>query len=290
MKKVKHIAGIVFLALAWLAQHAPASVIETKLAEPLLLRPGDSDIAFIPIEIDFNSDGTNDVTLLPHPSGINVYTRLPSRILIRSAPPPNIGGRVASVPLNFTLGSDIFLDGHRWWEGGPLASPEDQVYGDRTFGLSIVINLSSQKSIVQLCDFLSQNAVIGVAFSIGPNIHYGYVHLDFRPEHQVWVDGGGGYIYGWAYETQPGVALLTKPLAVPELPVKCEIARAANADFSLSWSSEVTAVYRVQSSPNVVSPFLDFSKNITALSTRSTIMVTSPTNVSSYFWRVVRVY
>jgi hypothetical protein len=279
------------LACVWLVRPATASVIETKLSQPRLLRPGESDVAYIPFGVDFDGDGTNEITFLPHSGGINVYIRASSRIVIRSSPPPNIGGLVASVPLNFTLGSEIALDGHRWWEGGPLGSPDQQIYGDRVLSLSIVVmNLTGIANIVQMCDFLSQNAVVGVEFRIGTNTHFGYVHLDFRPEHQVWLDGGGGYIYGWAYETQPGAAVATRPLAVPELPVPCRIERAASNRFALSWRSEATAVYRIQGMPHVTNSFLDMSENFTAFSTNSDVLVTPPTNGSSYFWRVVRIY
>jgi hypothetical protein len=278
-----------FVALALLWQGAPAAVVETKLVQPLLLQPGESDVSFIPISIDFNSDGTNDVTVLPHPSGINLYTRLGSRVLIHSSPPPNLGGAVGSVPLNFMLGEDIRLAGYRWWEGGPLPSSDEQIYGDRLFDLSIVILLHGDPLIAQLSDFLGQNAAIGVEFLIGTNLHYGYIHLDFRPEHQIWLNGGGGYIYGWAYETQPRRPILTKPLATPELPVRCTITKADDNSFELSWSSQTAAVYRIQGCSTVTGPFLDFSKNITALSESSTVVVARPDR-ESFFWRIVRIY
>ena len=53
--------------------------------------------------------------------------------------------------------------------------------------------------------------MIAVEFAINGEVHYGYIHFDFR-SNGTSLGGTAGLIYGWAYETEPGVPICAVPL------------------------------------------------------------------------------
>ena len=49
--------------------------------------------------------------------------------------------------------------------------------------------------------------MMALEFLINGQPHYGYIHFDFRPLTDAPLSGAVGFIYGWAYETEPGVPI-----------------------------------------------------------------------------------
>ncbi len=130
---------------------------------------------------------------------------------------------------------------------------------------------------------------MGVEFLIGTNKHYGYIHVDMRQEYD-YVFGVGGYIYGWAYETEPGKPIVTAPIAVPAVPARCQIVKLNDGGFNLCWPATIGGIYRIQGSPTAPGPYLDFTPDIAAILTNGCYTVDPPRGASAYFWRVVRMY
>jgi hypothetical protein len=159
------------------------------------------------------------------------------------------GGDFAAVPLGSTIGSDIVsaiaTNYYVWSLGDTNTDDLTQPLGDHhagvisanyttggqfypittistggilittnnygvTYGvISGVTNINYGWPVVS-GDMAGKEGVIALEFYINGQIHYGYVHFDFRN-----VAGGisaGGVIYGWAYETEPG-----KPITVASL-------------------------------------------------------------------------
>jgi hypothetical protein len=62
-------------------------------------------------------------------------------------------------------------------------------------------------------DVLNREGVMAIEINLGGQPHYGYIHFDFRSNTGGIIGGAGGVIYGWAYETEPNVAIKAKPLS-----------------------------------------------------------------------------
>jgi hypothetical protein len=60
-------------------------------------------------------------------------------------------------------------------------------------------------------DVAGKEGVMALEFDVNGQPHYGYIHFDF---HQ----GPDGIIYGFAYETEPGIPIKASPLSPPPQP------------------------------------------------------------------------
>jgi len=232
--------SFVLLFTGWLALQAPAGVVVTKLENPMQLYPALGN-AMPLIDVDFNQDGIVDFRFAPGRTGIGGYVYGDTRVLILfDRNPGDIGGYVGGLPLNYWLGETNYLSGYRWYEGGILPSLDHKIFGDRVFTIMTVfaIPIGNHPPLAIAADIRYQNCAVGVEFLIGTNKHYGYVHVDMRQEHDYLL-GIGGYIYGWAYETEPGKPVLTAPIAVPAVPARCQIVNLHDGGFNVCWRGTI---------------------------------------------------
>ena len=227
-----------------------------------------------------------DFRFLAGPGAVSAYIYIPTRVAIRSSPPPNLGGSAGALPFNLDLGETGLPLGYRWYEGGALGGDIEQQYGDKLVGVLISVTVSPGDNVVE-GDVYKRNAAIGVEFRIGTNTHYGYVHYDCRAENRFFF--GGGYLRGWAYETEPGQPILTRPLAEPELPTHTWIAPLGQGFFQLRWPSTAGGVYRVKGSPVPQGPYEEIVGEVIASGAISELTVTATPGDPAYFWRVVRI-
>jgi hypothetical protein len=275
----------IIAVLSWLVLNAQASVVVSNLNPPRPIYPGDGPTAYTPFDVDFNGDGIVDYRFLPLSDGVNTYIYSSSRVVIRYAPPPNIGGLVGALPLNVMVGEPDPFPGYVWWTGGALPSPLHEQYGDKLIRLFTLLTFFPGDLYVG-GDFTNKNAAIGVEFLIGTNKHYGYIQFDCRAENGF-LKGGGGFIRGWAYETEPDQPILTQPIAEPELPTHCSIIPMGGGAFDIQWRSTVDGDYLVKGSATPQGPY-EVVDEVVASKDSSVSTVFPPTGSSSYFWRVVR--
>jgi len=195
------------LWLAWACgPAATAAVVITALPQPLLLRD-EFFGSYHPVDID--SNGTTDFTFGYNPGFVGLRTEAANRLVYTPAPPPNIGGYVASLEPNYTIQSDIITSSLAWSSSdfvGGFVSP-----GENAFA-SIVHALSTGSST----DFSGRGS-IGIEFASSLGTHYGYIDIDAGPGFD------GITLYGWAYETQPGVPMLAGQVPEPSLSVLLSI-------------------------------------------------------------------
>jgi hypothetical protein len=169
--------------LLWPPNATTAAVVIMALPAPL-------DISdeffgrFDPIDIDDN--GTTDFTFVSVFSGVGFQTPGPNRAVIRLDPPPNIGG--PPVPLNpgYLIGASL-----------APSSLGDLYWDDSDLTIVQVLSTGSGSAFPET----GLRALIGLEFQSSLGTHYGYFD----------VFAGKGYagitLYGWAYETQPGVPI-----------------------------------------------------------------------------------
>lgn len=159
---------------------AHAAVVITAFFPPLEIY---DDLLGRSDPIDINGDGIVDFTLDTSFSGTGIVTLGVNRGVIRLDPPPNIGGPPVSLPRTFVVGSTLEpLDMEAlFWDAG---------------GLTIVQVLSTGST----SEFNGRGA-IGIEFQAADGVHYGYFDISAGPGYS------GITLYGWAYESQPGVSI-----------------------------------------------------------------------------------
>jgi hypothetical protein len=171
-----------------------------------------------------------DFRLLHGFGGIEAYFNGPTRIAKRvlAGNLINLNEPVAAVPLNSRIGANLVSPGTNtfaWSPGYVNVDDLTQPLGDHAatvFSANIAIPLQPGTIIdfstngtfttnyysgaLTLGEVPGREGVMAVEFYLGGQPHYGYIHFDFR-------GGAGGVIYGWAYETEPNVAIKAKPLS-----------------------------------------------------------------------------
>lgn len=180
---------------------AHAAVVITALSSPLELRT-DFFSTFEPVDVDGN--GTVDFTFGYDFAAVGIQTERSNRIVIRLDPPPNIGGPPTSLSIGYALSSTLVAEGFEdflWASSdflGGFVSP-----GENAFSvISIALSTGSAS------DFNGRGA-IGFEFQAQDGIHYGYFDISASKGY------AGLTLYGWAYESQPGVAILVGQVPEP---------------------------------------------------------------------------
>jgi hypothetical protein len=151
-----------------------------------------------PVDFDINLDGIWDYRFSRGNFVVALESHGANRFISTLSIPPDLGGDVTPVPLGSIIGADTSLlsgDWHRHMDNG----------GGSGFGLN------SGPNPMQYAD-----AYIGVEFMLTDGIHYGWIqYIGFsHPEKGVPFPLLGGFIDSWAWETQPGVAIIAG--AIPE--------------------------------------------------------------------------
>lgn len=168
------------------------SISVNWLDEPTVLW---SEFASVQTPLDMDFDGIDDFTFSASISFVGVRSEDANQYLIYPSPPPNIGGPVEPLPDGFEIGPNSG-DGELDW------------FGTNTDFAPLIICLSGSGGYTCSGRFPGQRAYMGVEFDIEGATHYGWIDM-YVAEYGPYAE-----IYGWAYETQPGVSILAG--AVPE--------------------------------------------------------------------------
>ncbi len=145
-------------------------------------------------ELDMDSNGIIDFNLaagMTHFSGISSSNPGVNKYLTLSSPPPNIGGSVAALDFGYIISPNS-------GEGTP----------EEWFGLEgwdpFIILLSTGET----GEFIDHRGYVGLQFEAEDGIHYGWLDIEgVQTRSSI-------QIYGWAYESTPGVGIVAG--AVPE--------------------------------------------------------------------------
>lgn len=212
---------LVVLLLILSMMNSNAEIRTTLLASPIRLNPFNDDLKALPI--DFNQDGKIDIQLVYGQGSLSAYFPATNRVAVRIS-----GNTVGSLPLNTVIGSHFppELNAFRWDNGltVPASIPELCRYGDKrktiistlmaprvpgqgVFSTAQSNNPVEPSSSLGSGDVIGKNGVIAVEFQIDGNVHYGYLHVDFRPDAAI-----NGIILGFAYETTANAPITAAPL------------------------------------------------------------------------------
>lgn len=175
-----------------------AGIIVNWLDTPVILSTEWSTVFYA---LDLNNDSLFNLTFSASLASVAVRSENNSRLLVREPPPPNRPGAVVPLVYGHEISLDSAQDDLIWFSGhsdGPGTPGYETDF--RTLG----IWLSSGSS----GEFLGQHAYIGVEFDIAGASHYGWINISVG-EHSPWVA-----IYGWAYESTPGMPIMAG--AIPE--------------------------------------------------------------------------
>lgn len=179
----------------WLASAcgpaATAAVLITALPAPQLLYD-DLLGSYAPYDIDGN--GSIDFTFGFSFSYVGLRTERANRLVIVPSPPPNIGGYVADLHSPFLIAPDLGSPDFAWISSDPS---DNYVYPGEIAFASIVQVLSTGTF-----SFFNGRGAIGIEFESDLGTHYGYFDIEAYPGY------AGAWLYGWAYETQPGVPII----------------------------------------------------------------------------------
>ncbi len=195
------------LAIAFVgAPTLPGAVVVHVPPEPLRTLP---DASYSYAFYDINSDGTDDFAMGGIGRvGTNLATLQTNRYLAIPAIYPNSGGCPAA------LGEGAIL--------GLTALPTlIWLNSDSVDGFVLPSEVGMRNTTLTRCldtgcvgtfypGFSAFRALLGFEFEAADGRHYGYFDLTFPP--LSW----GGYINGWAYESEPDAPIATAFIPVPE--------------------------------------------------------------------------
>lgn len=141
-------------------------------------------------DLDLDGNGIVDFILQTENLVFEIAPLTGNAILAWPYPPPDAGSLVIQVAPGLSIG-ETPLPGSTWWEDESLFSAWNNI---GSIGFWVPPN---------------EAGYFGIRFTIDTGIHYGWVFLD-----NSWGSAGGGDIYGWAYETTPGMPIMAG--AIPE--------------------------------------------------------------------------
>jgi hypothetical protein len=190
--------------------------------------------------VDFNVDDAVDFRLVYGWGMMGAYFNAPTRFATRVSRHDFIisrGGSVGAVPLNSIIGSNIVsaisTNYYAWAPGTTNTDDLTEALGDRQTGVITanltvgqpgpIITFSNGILVTNYYyggpgvsgDPAGKQGVVALQFYINGQAHYGYIHFDFRGDPNGYLSTAGGVIYGWAYETDPGVPIQAVPLSPP---------------------------------------------------------------------------
>jgi hypothetical protein len=280
----------VLLSCGMAALPGSAAVVTNFLNPPLILNVFHDDPQII--EIDLNQDGGVELRLVSSGGGggggVTAFRDWPVRLVTKANMLPSgatnfsgVGGLPIGTVFGGTLASDL-VD-YTWWTGFTNTYDLTAQYGNHE-GTLLLAGISGIEGNV-----VGKEGVIGIEFLIGGLVHYGYVHFDFRLARGY--AGGGGYIYGWAYETTPGAPITADRIrsGPPKLDFKITAFApppTGNGAAGLTWNAVVGETNRVQASDDLVT-WNDVCTNIVVTQDFMSY-VTPPAAARVRFFRVVR--
>lgn len=297
----------ILAAFVYLVFSASASVQVTKLEPPRLIGSWDLEdeqslaLGIGLVAVDFNFDGRVDARIAYGWGGASFYFDYPTRIVIARTIYPwttNVYGDVGPLPLGTVIGSNLVTtlntNIYIWHVGDTNRFPDPSVtyLGDHK---SIMFGfLAVDFDTVVYGDMAGKEAVIAVEFLIGTNKHYGYIHCDFRKETGYGPPGTGGYILGWAYETEADTPIVAAPIAISPAPFKCSIQPRGSGLLDIIWNATPGATFRLQGTPSLDAQFTNVTPEFVILTGSSAasvvqiLTIEAPASAPVYFWRVMR--
>jgi hypothetical protein len=282
------------------ANGVKADVVITRLEPPFqVVMPWENLPDPLVEAIDFNHDGQVDLYFTYDNFGMAAGFFAPGQIFIVPTAPPaghtNVYGFVAALPFGTIIGSNVVssvnLGNDLWYSGDVVLPGEDTEYGDRGDDVGYVASDATVGDpIVVAGDVVGKEGVMALEFYINGQPHFGYVHFDFRYIVNPALQGGGfgGYIYGYAYETQPGVPITAERLN-DSTPTSDGLITGFNqfSGLVLTWNAVNGGTYQVQSSTNLAT-WTNVGGGILANQNSVTFTMPAP-SVSQCFYRIQRV-
>ena len=148
--------------------------------------------------LDLNGDGITDYVFGAAIGFVGVRSEEDNQYLIWPSGGPNIGGDIEPLVEGFEIGPDSGDDSWMEW------------FGDGVGYDNLITCLSGAGGPGCVGRFAGQRAYVGVEFEIDGAMHYGWINL------YVSSISAYGQIYGWGYETEPGVSIPAGAVAIPE--------------------------------------------------------------------------
>ena len=189
---MKNVLTAAMVGVVWACRPAAtAAVVITELPAPLNLHD-DFFGSYEPIDIDGN--GSVDFTIGYNFWFVGLRTELANRLIYLASPPPNIAGGVASLQSPFLIQSTLDSTDFGWTSSDPVGG--DVTPGENAFAEIVFVADSGSATN------FNGRGTIGVEFESAIGTHYGYIDIEAGPGY------AGITLYGWAYETQPGVPIM----------------------------------------------------------------------------------
>ena len=226
---------------------------------------------------------------------LGAYFDWPTRVVQRRA--PILPGELrrdyqgmAALPFGTVIGAELIgqvdWSTHFWWPGFTNTYDLTVQYGNHEAGVIVVVWCAA--GICASGEALAKEAVLAVEFYVEGQPHYGYIHFDFRLE-RGWLLGAGGYIYGWAYETAPGVPITAERIrnGPPVLEFKVTSIQPwpdQSGRMLLIWNAVAGSVYRIEASEDLVT-WSDLSGDVVA-QWDSMHFITAPSAAGRRFFRI----
>ncbi|MDB6129489.1 MAG: hypothetical protein JWM04_596 [Verrucomicrobiales bacterium] len=299
---------LVILILLSVLCNGRGSVQTTRLDPPFSMgafQETDDD-PFSIFSIDFNLDGISDFRFSYGAGGPGVacYFNYPNQIAILRAAPAfpdqtNVYGTMGALPLGTIIGSNLVstidLSDYTWHFGTTNHYDLTLAFGDhQTSVFGVIDPVTIGVPPLAAGDPVAKEGVMGFRFLIGTNVHFGYVHFDFRTNINRWYMGAGGYILGWAYETEADKPIVAAPISVSPTPFSMDVRAQENGAFDLTWKATPGATFQIEGTPSLSQPFTTFTPaflsrpNFHANQVIEDVTIFGMANYPTYFWRVKR--
>jgi hypothetical protein len=292
-------AFVIFVLAGLMTAHLFADVAIVRLEPPFFTAvpwPNMPDPLIEPI--DFNNDGQPDIYFFYDTVGMSASFSSPGQVFIVPTPPPaghtNVYGFPAVLPFGSIIGSNVISSinlGNDLWYPGDVSDTNDfPGYGDRSVTYGYVLTEGANETVIEGGVVGTEGALPFMIYLNGQP-HFAYVHFDFRNIYDDGIISGagfGGYIEGYAYETQPGVPIVAERLN-DSTPASDGLITGFNRfnGYVLTWNAVNGGTYQVQSSTNLIT-WTDVSNNIVA-NQNSITFTAVPSSSGQCFYRVFRV-
>jgi hypothetical protein len=193
---MKILSGILCISLPALMAVTPCqgAIAVTWLDEPISLWT-EWTSQYEPL--DLNGDGLSDFVFGASTAFVGARSEGDNQYLIWPSGGLNIGGDIEPLSEDYEIGPDSGDDSWIEW------------FGHETDFANLITRIYSGGPVC-VGRFVGQRAYMGVEFDINGAMHYGWIDL------YVASHSAAAAIYGWGYDTDPGVSILAGAVAVPE--------------------------------------------------------------------------
>ncbi len=170
----------------------------------------------LPVYVDVNMDGNMDCAFSRSKTDFNCYLNSSTMIVENKGllnQEMHLDVSVAVLPFGTVIGEELSIPGQTekespyvWSKGDEI--PEPPIWGVVELNhVAGILGRSFQPLDTYYGDWPYKEGVMGIKFKLEGKNHYGYLHFDYYL-------GFGGYLLGWAYETEPEKPIVAKPLGM----------------------------------------------------------------------------